>query len=136
MRRRRLRITRRLGLVLIGPRQHVVQFMEGVIAAHFRIADRRLDAVIARDESRIDRPHARAARFRRVVFLGQARTSMTMVDRIAISAAVAIRACACPACLGRRPSTHRANPDIEATHAASDCYFTQVEVACSRPLNR
>ena len=54
MRRRRLRIPRRLGLVLIRPRQHVVQFMEGVIAAHFRIADRRLDAVIARDESRID----------------------------------------------------------------------------------
>src|SRR5215217_3654668 len=68
MRRRRLRIPRRLGLVFKGPRQHIVQFMEGVIAARLRIADRRLNAVIARDESRIDRAHARAARFWRVVF--------------------------------------------------------------------
>ena len=30
------------------------------------------------------------------------RGSITMVERIAISAAVAIRACVCPACLGRR----------------------------------
>ena len=108
MRRRRLRIPRRLGLVFKGPRQHVVQFMEGVIAAHFRIADRRLDVVIARDESRIDRPHARAARFRRIVYLGQARTPAR-----------------CPCIIGGRIAEQR--PNFRITAGVSGCLAQRPE---------
>ena len=69
---RRLGIVREFRLIVIGTCQHVHQFMEGIESSFLRIMDRRLDAVIARNENRVRGAHECASLFCRLAFMRQA----------------------------------------------------------------
>ena len=68
LRRRRLRIVREIQLVIVGVFEHVHEFMEFVEAPGFGVGNGRLDPVIARDEHRVDLPHAGATRLGGLIF--------------------------------------------------------------------